>query len=287
MQTTARQAVAFADQHGARMPLGVAEQLKFIGEDNLSNLSAIKNLQGMPGRHEYVFHGCDPKLGAELPGVEVHVLGPPTLRQTETIKKQRSRDVDEFWQLAPKRFGEAAGGAEGQALFPDAPTVPKLLTEQRWLTQRIDEANAELALSLVRSLDAQMNNTSVILLMKAGSKTLLFPGDAQLENWQFALQSDLAVLLDDVDVYKVGHHGSLNATPRSMWKRFKKKGDAKARDRMTSVLSTKHGKHGSDEKKTEVPRRTLVSELDAQSNLYSTERLADTELYQVIQIDLR
>jgi len=299
MQETARQAVAFAGSHGRRMPRGVAEQLAFIGEDNLSNLSAVRNLQSMEGRHEYLFHGCDPKLGEELPGIDVHVLGPPTLRQTDTISKQRSRDVDEFWQLAPKRFAAVAGAvvggdeddddgkAKGSALFPGARVIKRLYTEQRWLADRVDEANAEMALGLVRALDAQMNNTSVILLMKAGSKTLLFPGDAQLENWQYALQSDLAEMLDDVDVYKVGHHGSLNATPRSMWKRFKKKGGKDVADRITSVLSTKHGKHGSDDKDTEVPRRTLVTELKAQSAFHSTELLADDKLYEEIEIDLR
>jgi hypothetical protein len=288
MQQTAGQALAFAHAHGRRMPRGVAEQLAFIGQDNLSNLPAVKNLQSMAGRHEYVFHGCDPKLGDELPGIEVHVLGPPTLRQTETIRKQRSRDVDEFWQLAPKRFAAVAGGGEGDSLFPEARTIraSELFTEQRWLALRVDEANAEMALGLVRALDAQMNNTSVILLMKAGSKTLLFPGDAQLENWQYALQSDLADMLDDVDVYKVGHHGSLNATPRSMWKRFKKKGGKDVAGRITSVLSTKHGKHGSDDKDTEVPRRTLVTELKAQSTLHSTEQLAADVLYEEIHIDL-
>lgn len=41
------------------------------------------------------------------------------------------------------------------------------------------------------------------------------------------------------------------------------------------------------EKKSEVPRRRLVAELDAQSKLYSTERLADGQLYQTVEIDLR
>lgn len=132
-----------------------------------------------------------------------------------------------------------------------------------------------------------MNNTSVILLLRAGEKTLRSPGDAQIENWDYALQSPLAEKLADVDPYKVGHHGSLIATPRSMWSRFAKRGGATRRDRLTSVLSTMHGKHGRDEKNTEVPRRTLVAELEAQSTLYSTERLGREALYHRVVIDLR
>lgn len=291
MHESAREAVAFAQAYVKRLPPALARQLTFIGEDNLANLSAVKNLQvmGKSGRHCYAYHGCDLDLATLLPGIDVQVLGPPTLRQTETIRKQRSRDKDEFWQLQPRRLAEARGAHRGaKPLFPGASSRPatRLFTEQRWLAHRIDELNGEVMLSLVRALDKQMNNTSVILLMKAGSKSLLFPGDAQIENWQYALQSPLAAQLDCVDLYKVGHHGSLNATPRSMWNRFQKRGAAQKRDRLTSVLSTRHGKHGNDATNTEVPRRTLVSELRAKSNLFSTEDLEPEMLHQTIMLDL-
>ncbi|MBQ1499222.1 MAG: MBL fold metallo-hydrolase [Sphingomonas sp.] len=290
MEDAAGALVAFADAQADQLPKALAEQLRFIGQDNLSNRSAIDNLQAMPGEKRYAYHGCDLGLASVLPGLDVHVLGPPTLRQTDTIRKQRSSDPDEFWQLAPKRLGDAlALGGEDRLLFPNAKhrLRSKPLLEHRWLQERIDTANTEMLVGLVRALDAQMNNTSVILLLKAGSKTLLFPGDAQIENWAYALQSDMASLLDDVDLYKVGHHGSRNATPRSMWRRFAKKSDRRGPGRLTSVLSTKHGKHGSEDRKTEVPRRTLVTELDSQSNLYSTEALAPEKLYQQVVLDLR
>lgn len=294
MQLVAGQALAYAKAHGDDLPRGVAEQMAFIGQDNLSNKSAVLNLQTM-GPNRYVYYGCDAGLGDILPGVAVDVLGPPTLNQTDTIRKQRSRDKDEFWHLAPKRFAEAVDrfAADDGSLFPGFAHVRKgrLYTEHRWLADRLDAANGEMLLGLVRALDDQMNNTSVILLLRAGDKTLLFPGDAQIENWQYALQSPLADKLADVDLYKVGHHGSLNATPRSMWKRFSRKGGAQTRNRLTSVLSTMHGKHGKDEKNTEVPRRTLVSELQANSTLYNTEDLHGrdpaTVLYHTVQIDLR
>lgn len=293
MQEVAGKAASYAATHGSHMPRAIADELEFIGRDNLSNLSAVENLQRMGDRHVYVSHGSDAQLAKELPGISVDVLGPPTLRQTDSIRKQRSRDKDEFWQLALRRFHEAVEGASqlgdgGTSLFPKAKSFPKnrLPIEFRWLADRVDTVNAELMLSLVRALDDQMNNTSVILLVHAGDKTLLFPGDAQLENWQYALQSPLAARLADVDLYKVGHHGSLNATPKSMWNKLAKRGGKTDRHRLTSVLSTMHGKHGKDGKNTEVPRRTLVAELESQSNLYSTERLGSGELYHEIQIRL-
>ena len=289
MERTAGLAVQAVDAGRFGRNKALAEQIRFIGEDNISNRSAVENLMTMGKRNAYVFHGCDPGLGKELPGVGITVLGPPTLRQTDSIRKQRARDIDEFWHLAPQRF---AGGLDETAagkLFPGFPTAPanRLWTEQRWVAERIDNVNGDLMLGLVRALDAQMNNTSVILLFKAGSKSLLFPGDAQLENWRYALQSPLAKLLDDVDLYKVGHHGSLNATPKSMWNRFAKKGPKAKKNRLRSVMSTRDGKHGHTASGTEVPRSKLVSELSSQSTLIDTRELPEDALYSVVEIDLR
>ena len=89
----------------------------------------------------------------------------------------------------------------------------------------------------------------------------------------------------DVDLYKVGHHGSLNATPKSLWKGFNKRGNFSKKDRMTSVLSTMAGKHGSEEKRTEVPRKTLVDELKHDTHFHSTQELPIDGLYTHVRID--
>jgi hypothetical protein len=289
MQETAANALKFLDpKKRRRVPKAIADQIAFIGEDNLSNLSAVRNLQAMgkKSRAEFVFHGCTLDVAAELPGVTIDVLGPPNLRQTDSIETQTSVNKDEFWMLAAKRMGDAAGLGMSRTLFPNAKSQPasKMLVEYRWLQRRLDAAHAELALGLVRALDDQMNNTSVILVLRFAGKTLLFPGDAQWENWQYALQSPLAALLDNVDLYKVGHHGSRNATPKSMWKQLVKKGPASKPGRLTSVVSTKHGKHGSEARHTEVPRKSLMTELGEQSNLRTTEALAPNALCDIINV---
>jgi hypothetical protein len=126
-----------------------------------------------------------------------------------------------------------------------------------------------------------MNNTSVILLFEVGKKKLLFPGDAQLENWQFALSQDkFTSLLSSVNVYKVGHHGSLNATPKSLWKLFKNKSEKKkAASRLKSLMSTMEGKHGHTTSRTEVPRRTLVNALNRESDLFTTQKVKPADLH--------
>ena len=73
----------------------------------------------MGKKRSYVHCGSKSGLEQVLPGVRVHVLGPPTVDQTDKIKKQRSSDPHEFWQLQARSIGtdEAISGGEA-ALFP-------------------------------------------------------------------------------------------------------------------------------------------------------------------------
>lgn len=257
---------------------GLASTIQFIGEDNLSNKSAVKNLAQM-GRNVYTYHGGPTGLEKILPGVKVTVLGPPTLKQSDSIRKQSARNQAEYWQLRLRSLESGDRLAQApKTLFPGHPTRPgsKLPREARWLADRLKAASGEQTLQLVRSLDKQMNNTSLILLFEAGSKKLLFPGDAQFENWSYALsRPDIDTLLQDVDLYKVGHHGSLNATPKTMWAKLSKKASVakNKKDRLKSVLSTMKGKHGSEATNTEVPRRTLLKALELETELHSTHTL--------------
>jgi hypothetical protein len=117
----------------------------------------------------------------------------------------------------------------------------------------------------------------VILLFEIAGRAFLFPGDAQIENWLYALKhakdrkKKLAVL-GQVELYKVGHHGSLNATPKSLWKLFDlRSGDPENAKRLKTLVSTLKGKHGHETRGTEVPRKKLVDELKAKSDFFSTD----------------
>jgi hypothetical protein len=259
-------------------------QLSFLGESNINNPSAVKNLMDM-APNDYVHCGKKTKLETQLPGVKIHVLGPPTVEQTETIKKERSKDPDEFWhfQANTMQLRAANGSASKQVLFPKyvrspGPTFP---IDARWLIFHSRMSRGNQLLEIVRMLDKAMNNTSVILVFQIGKKCLLFPGDAQIENWQYALgQKKYQALLSRVNLYKVGHHGSLNATPKSLWKMFQNKSaDAHSASRLNSLMSTMEHKHGREQSHTEVPRKTLVSQLRSQSNLFSTQDLKGGELF--------
>jgi hypothetical protein len=103
----------------------------------------------------------------------------------------------------------------------------KIVRDQSW--RRIDSTWMESAETMALQLDSATNNTSLVLaieIVKTG-EILLFPGDAQAGNWLSwqELEWDLEDpktgkkrhvtgpdLLARTVFYKVGHHGSHNAT---------------------------------------------------------------------------
>src|SRR5262244_704267 len=103
MHDIARDVLAITERPPAWMSAALRKELAFIGGDNLRNKSAVQNLLAMGAargvRAVWAHHGSSSGLDPLLPGVKVHVLGPPSLEQTEKIRKQRSRDPDQFWHL--------------------------------------------------------------------------------------------------------------------------------------------------------------------------------------------
>lgn len=115
-------------------------------------------------------------------------------------------------------------------------------------------------------LDGTLNNQSLVVLFTCNGKKLLFVGDAQWGNWAYWLYgkgvtgSDPGItdrakeILGSIDFYKVGHHGSTNATPIPAV-------GALNHD-CASMCSTATGAYGSPAKKTEVPRTALMDALE-------------------------
>ena len=261
--------------------------LDFLGGQNLSNDDAVRNLMDMGARHVYASHGSRSGLEEILPGVKIHVLGPPTLDQSSAIRRQRASNDAEFWKLQASASSHL--GPAGPPLFPHAPVHPKdqeWPSWARWLIPRMLSLRGEQLLEIVRALDEQMNNTSLILLFQTARRKLLFPGDAQFENWSYALNESPAArqiktLLAGVDFYKVGHHGSGNATPKTLWNLFARKAASDPAGRLQTLLSTKPGKHPG------VPAETLVSTLESESLCHNTETIKPSALKLVLgPIDL-
>lgn len=258
------------------------QQLAFLAETNTANRRAVRQLIEMGDSSEgrYVHYGSS--SGLNLPGVRVRVLGPPTIEQSEATRNQRRRDPDEFWHLI------AACALDVNREPPFAPRfrATRASRPARWIIDRLKYLPAQQLLEIVRVLDGVLNNTSVILLFEVGRQVLLFPGDAQIESWMYALSKakenpTLRKRLEEVTVYKVGHHGSLNATPKTLWQmlRFRRtSGSETTKPVLHTFLSSMRGRHGSTTDNTEVPRRTLVAALKRETVYHTTETLPLSQL---------
>jgi hypothetical protein len=96
---------------------------------------------------------------------------------------------------------------------PDPPS-----RDQAW--RRIDSDWLGSAADVAMQLDNRTNNTSLVLAfaLAPGGDVLLFAADAQIGNWQswaavtFPDGTAGADLVRRTRLYKVGHHGSANAT---------------------------------------------------------------------------
>jgi hypothetical protein len=287
----------------------LAAEVEQIADDQLNNAEAVGQLNAWAGQDgRYLSYGLPSGIEAVIPGITVRVMGPPTVDQHPKVTHQRSRDPNEFWMIyqglvdglpAIELIDEAAddtseavpdtavsiaaaavgaGATVGQQVVEPRTSAPPVGEPgpTRWLTDRMGRQNLNAFLRVVNLLDDVLNNTSVILLIDVptpeGPLRLLLPGDAQIENWEYALKlaPDRAAnleLLREVDVYKVGHHGSRNATPRTLFHLWADTGRP-----LVGLMSTKSGVHGKTPA-TFVPRQTLVAALDTRTNerLYSTE----------------
>jgi hypothetical protein len=256
------------------------EKLGFLGQTNLKNLSAVKNLMTMssPKKHCYAYANSLSGLEDVLPGVDVEVLGPPTVAQSKDVLNERRSDQAEFWMLAAAATKMTT--AANKPLFPNETAIAGVSAPRRsrWFIRRMRQIHAQQLFELVRIVDDALNNTSLILLFTIGKTKLLFPGDAQIENWQWALRhsersKQILKKLEGVNLYKVGHHGSRNATPKTLWKLFKNR-----RKGLQTIMSTKSGKFpGRAGSGTEVPRETLMKALAAETKLTNTQEFKGTK----------
>lgn len=177
-----------------------------------------------------------------VPGLRVHVLAPP--KDTKALHTMMGKVGQDMYGLALdssqiatlEAIAAAASQTSSSGQDHYAPFEPYLHWEEavwskEWAElstsyradrqRRIDGDWLNSAADLALQLDSYTNNTSLVLAFELidTKEVLLFVGDAQIGNWQswldvkFADTSlSAADLLTRTIFYKVGHHGSHNAT---------------------------------------------------------------------------
>jgi len=152
------------------------------------------------------------------------------------------------------------------------------------------------ALTAAKQLNAFLNNQSLVILFTFKGKKLLFVGDAQAGNWEHWLfetdtpdkkasgtMAPLArQILASLSFYKVGHHGSANATPKAAAEMM-----GTQEHRFAAMCSTQAGVYGTEDpddpaKGTEVPRGPLLEKLASESALVRSDQIAITVDGQII-----
>ena len=199
------------------------EAAEFMLWNARANAPGIKNLltgmsrsDGSPAlrrflpqvRNEYPTSFTTPAL----PGVKIHVLGPPA-----DPALRRSKKVPANWAFGD---GTNAAGDPIDSAFSLEWRVPDdRLPEKKPFApttlQSIRLFNDDL-LYAAKSLEGFLNGESLILLLEIGKARLLLPGDAEVGAWTNILGNEHAMALAASATFvKVGHHGSHNATPVS------------------------------------------------------------------------
>jgi beta-lactamase superfamily II metal-dependent hydrolase len=148
-----------------------------------------------------------------LPGVKVHVLGP-------SRKRDVIRDMD---PPKGKSFLRLRGVVDVQTGLPPPPFPAEFRHDNYTGTGslpdndlvEIQRAGSLTDLAVAVALDKAVNGTSLMLMLEISGTFLLFPGDAQWGTWNAVMEDpEWKQLLERIAFYKIGHHGSHNATPK-------------------------------------------------------------------------
>ena len=223
-----RRTAALVDQlqqHFAALAGSPTTPARTAASDAVANLTgndrALQLLRsgfGCGATVRYLAGGTDLREPAGIPGLTARLLGPP--RDQAFLARMDPPAGQRYLRLA----ADGSGPEPANRLEPFA---------QKWWTDADDASLDRLRLAprlrellrghlsgaslegLAFALDQVRNNTSLVTLFTFRGKQLLFTGDAQYGNWQSWLgEPDARAVLGSVSFFKVGHHGSVNATPR-------------------------------------------------------------------------
>ena len=168
-------------------------------------------------------------------GVIAHILGPP--RDPGMLKKMDPPKSAGWLTLNLDDVVDAPDSDDVDADKPAAAEKPEsdkdiwplfnrtfVITDHAQVPDRLQKAKTNLKLNTLSNdlgllaaasvLEQSVNNTSLFFVLEIGGLRLLFPGDAQYGAWEHVRDNPEAMeLIRNVDFYKMGHHGSHNATP--------------------------------------------------------------------------
>ena len=233
-----------------QMGAAVTALLDFMPPGGLAAFSdgtntAMKTALGL-GKLQFLEPG-DILTKSWLPGVQVFVLGPP--KDIKALRNTTGNEDTDMYALSLAAASDAsltqAFSAAARGQLPDSDVQDTYRPFDRYLQwdeavwedqsqpwhslsvsyaeekdRRVDNDWLNSVAELALQLDSYTNNTSLVLAFQFedSGDVLLFVGDAQIGNWlswsnvKFKGKTTVSDLLAKTIFYKVGHHGSHNAT---------------------------------------------------------------------------
>ena len=193
--------------------------------NSMGNAEATDRLLNRNGRHFHndpeIVYAPDPDashnvIETTIPDVRIHILGPS--RDPDQLKLMDPPASAQWLQANQPPVDEEASA---RPLFASLYQV-----EEDALPADLRKARASLRLTQLATADDELlgaaavlersvNNTSVYFVLDVAGTRLLFVGDSQEGAWEHVLGDAAArALVSNVAFYKIGHHGSHNATPK-------------------------------------------------------------------------
>lgn len=207
------------------------------------------------GGNVNLYHFAESQIGDLTAVIKFFCSDMSLDKYREELKTHPPEERQKFnaWFPFDDRFRKEIGDLNGSKPVNDD-TYRRYFQDSVW--QRIDyDWLVGPAESLALQMDNYTNNTSLVLAMEhmESERVLLFPGDAQLGNWQtwdgtegkdpvkFEIKDgNKSRTLNSVDLlkrtafYKVGHHGSHNATTMAGLKLM---GEGEFKDSLVAMIS--------------------------------------------------
>jgi hypothetical protein len=261
---------------------------------NALALDILKNQLGSNGDNvRYYAAGDEPELPNELKELKATILGPPPEKAKAflalmDLKKGVGQYLD---SMTDGDDGPSTIQPFAKEWVVESTRYPQQdAIDYATIMERVNNAQPDMLATASAKIENFLNNQSLVVLFEFDDKKLLFAGDAQGGNWEYWLYKTEGPLKDPtdageiietskellqtIDFYKVGHHGSTNATPiPAIEAAIARPETGKG---FISMCSTEERVYGNPDKQTEVPRSLLMEELHKGSCLVRSDAIEIT-----------
>ena len=240
-----------------------------------SNAVALKVLHGgfkNKAPVAYYKAGDLPTLPKDLvdAGLTAQILGPP--HDLDLVKQMDGKNEEYLAENDPAVAAKIEPfGRVFRTKGSDYPKDAFYDYGRKEVEQAARDAQPDMLAAKAKQADNTLNNQSLVVLFTFNGKHLLFAGDAQWGNWENflyggkigtgpnKLTDSSRKILASLDFYKVGHHGSTNATPKDAL--------AAMREGCVAMVSTQPGCYGGKNgAPTEVPRGLLLDAIEKRTD---------------------